>query len=161
MIISAASRSACFSAFARRSARSTLPSRSQPTTTTFSPAIAALAGLVPCAEDGIRHTSRCCSPRDSCQARITSSPAYSPCEPAFGCSDTAAKPVAAHSQFSSRRIRVRKPAVWSAGANGWMSAKPGRVIAIISAVAFSFIVQDPSGIMLRFSAMSLSSRRFR
>ena len=49
MTISAASRSACFAAFARRSARSTLPSRSQPTTTTRSPAIAALAGLVPCA----------------------------------------------------------------------------------------------------------------
>ena len=42
-----------------------------------------------------------------------------------------------------------------------MSAKPGQVIGIISAVAFSFIVQEPSGIMLRLSAMSLSSSRFR
>ena len=98
MIINAANRSACFSALARKSARSMLPSRSQPTTTTFIPAIAALAGLVPCAEDGIRHMSRCCSPRDSCHARITSRPAYSPCEPAFGCSDTAANPVTAQSQ---------------------------------------------------------------
>ena len=32
---------------------------SQPTTTTRSPAMAALAGLVPCALDGIRQTSRC------------------------------------------------------------------------------------------------------
>ncbi len=46
--------SACLSALARRSARSMLPSRSQPTTTTCNPAIAALAGLVPCALDGIR-----------------------------------------------------------------------------------------------------------
>ena len=42
-----------------------------------------------------------------------------------------------------------------------MSEKPGSVTGIISAVAFSFIVQDPSGIMLRFSAMSRSSSRFR
>ena len=42
-----------------------------------------------------------------------------------------------------------------------MLAKPGRVMGIISAVAFSFMVQEPSGIMLRLSAMSLSSRRLR
>ena len=33
------------------------------TTTTFIPAITALAGLVPCADCGVRHTSRCFSPR--------------------------------------------------------------------------------------------------
>ena len=109
MIISAASRSACFAAFAFRSARSTLPSRSQPTTTTVNPAIAALAGFVPCALDGIRQTSRCASPRASCQARIASSPAYSPCEPAFGCSETAANPVVAFSQSASRVIRWCSP----------------------------------------------------
>jgi len=42
-----------------------------------------------------------------------------------------------------------------------MLAKPGRVIGIICAVAFSFMVQEPSGIMLRFSATSLSSRLLR
>ncbi len=42
-----------------------------------------------------------------------------------------------------------------------MSVKPGSVIGIISAEAFSFIVQEPSGIMLRFSAMSFSSSRLR
>ena len=36
---------------------------SQATTTTFMPAICADAGLVPCAEDGIRQTLRCASPR--------------------------------------------------------------------------------------------------
>ena len=42
-----------------------------------------------------------------------------------------------------------------------MSAKPGQVIGSISAVAFSFMVQEPSGIMPRFSAMSRSSNCFR
>ena len=53
-------------------------------------AITADAALVPCAEDGIRQMLRWPSPRDSWYALITSRPAYSPCEPAFGCSDTAA-----------------------------------------------------------------------
>ena len=47
------------------------------------------------------------------------------------------------------------------GANGWMPAKPGQEIGIISAAAFSFMVQEPSGIMPRFRAMSRSSRRLR
>ena len=42
---------------------STLPSASQATTTTRMPAMAALAALVPWAEDGMRQTSRCASPR--------------------------------------------------------------------------------------------------
>ena len=49
------------------------------------------------------------------------------------------------------------PSVCSAGAKGWMLANSGQVIAAISAVAFSFIVQEPSGIIERLSAMSLSS----
>ena len=48
---------------ARRSARSMLPCASQATATTLKPAITALAGLVPCAETGIRQTLRCASPR--------------------------------------------------------------------------------------------------
>ncbi len=39
-----------------------LPCASQPTTTTFMPAITALAGLVPCADEGISTTSRWWSP---------------------------------------------------------------------------------------------------
>ena len=39
------------------------PRASQATTTTSMPTIAAEAGLVPCAEEGIRHTLRCGSPR--------------------------------------------------------------------------------------------------
>ena len=40
-----------------------LPWSSQATTTTSMPAITALAGLVPCAEEGIRQTLRWPSPR--------------------------------------------------------------------------------------------------
>ena len=54
--------SACFAAFALRSAMSTLPSSSQPIATIRMPAIAADAGLVPWAETGIRQTSRLASP---------------------------------------------------------------------------------------------------
>ena len=57
--ISAASCSACCAALASRSSRSTLPLSSHATTTTRMPAIAADAALVPCADAGIRHTSRC------------------------------------------------------------------------------------------------------
>jgi hypothetical protein len=42
-----------------------------------------------------------------------------------------------------------------------MAANPGRLMGIISAAAFSFIVQDPSGIMLRSRATSRSWRRRR
>ncbi len=61
--ISAASFAPFCSAFAFRSAMSTLPSRSVFTTTTSMPHICADAGLVPCALSGIRQTVRCPSPR--------------------------------------------------------------------------------------------------
>ena len=43
-----------------------------------------------------------------------------------------------------------------AGQKGWMLANSGQVMGIISLVALSFMVQLPSGIMLRSSARSLS-----
>src|SRR5881409_1435546 len=61
--ISAARSRACSSALARRSARSMSPSFKQATETTLNPAMTALAGLVPCAEVGIRQTLRSASPR--------------------------------------------------------------------------------------------------
>ena len=54
----AARSSRCASHCARRSSRSTDPSSAALTTTTRIPAITAEAALVPCAEDGIRQTSR-------------------------------------------------------------------------------------------------------
>lgn len=41
-----------------------LPYLSHPTTTTFIPAMTALAGLVPWAEEGMMQTLRCPWPRD-------------------------------------------------------------------------------------------------
>ena len=62
---------------------------SQAVTTTLIPHICADAGFVPCAELGIKHTLRCDSPLLAWYERIASRPAYSPCDPAFGCKDTA------------------------------------------------------------------------
>ena len=94
-------------------------------------------------------------------ARIASSPANSPCEPAFGCSDTASYPVTSTSICSSSSTKRLVSAVWSGGAKGWSAPNSGHVTGIISAVALSFIVHEPSGIMARSSAMSLSARRRR
>src|SRR4051812_31857099 len=63
VIMIAARRSEYFSAARRMSATSTLPLLSHLVTTTLMPHICAEAGLVPCADSGIRHTSRCASPR--------------------------------------------------------------------------------------------------
>ena len=54
--------SACLAALALRSAMSMLPSASQPMATMRMPHMAAEAGLVPCAETGMRQTSRAASP---------------------------------------------------------------------------------------------------
>ncbi|CAB4718918.1 unannotated protein [freshwater metagenome] len=48
--------------FVFKSARSTLPNSSQAITTTFIPAITALAAFVPCALDGIKQISLAESP---------------------------------------------------------------------------------------------------
>ena len=45
-----------------------------------------------------------------------------------------------------------------AGANGWIDANSGHVIGTISVVALSFIVHEPSGIIVRSSARSRSAR---
>ena len=84
---------------------------SQATATTFRPAMTALAGLVPWAEVGMRQTLRWPSQRLRCQARMTSRPAYSPCEPALGCSEMPAKPVisASHSSNCWKRSGSRGP----------------------------------------------------
>ena len=54
VIISAERLSLCKIAFSRKSSTSILPSSVALVTTTFIPAITALAGFVPCAEDGIK-----------------------------------------------------------------------------------------------------------
>ena len=50
------------------------------------------------------------------------------------------------------------PWLWSVGAKGWMSVNSGQVMAAISVVALSFMVHEPSGIIPRSRAKSLSAR---
>lgn len=94
---------------------------------------------------------------------MASRPAYSPCEPALGCSDTSSYPVIAVSQDCRSAISLRRPGVSEAGANGCWRENSVHVIGSISAAALSFMVHEPRGIMLRSSAMSLSAsdRRYR
>jgi hypothetical protein len=88
---------------------------------------------------------------------MTSRPAYSPWLPGIGLQADAriarglAQPGAQLASSSAVALRS-----WSAGAKGWMLANSGQVMGIISLVALSFMVQLPSGIMLRSSARSLS-----
>ncbi|AIL00421.1 hypothetical protein P797_36545 [Pseudomonas aeruginosa VRFPA04] len=63
MIIRQDSRSPASAALRRRSSRSTLPRGSHSTITTRMLAMIAEAGLVPCADAGIRQMSRWLSPR--------------------------------------------------------------------------------------------------
>ena len=46
---------------------------------------------------------------------------------------------------------------WSKGAKGWMRLRVGQVMGIISAVALSFIVHEPSGIMQFAREMSFDA----
>ena len=65
------------------------------------------------------------------------------------------------SHCSTSPISSRIPAVCSAGAKGWSRLNSGHVIGSISVVALSFMVHEPSGIMVRSSAMSLSDSALR
>ena len=53
----------------------------------------------------------------------------------------------------------RMPSDWSAGTKGCRELVSGHVMGIISEAAFSFIVQEPRGIMASFRARSRDSRR--
>ena len=151
----------CAASLLRRSPTSIAPSEPHLTTTTRSPASTALAAFVPCADSGIRQTVRSGCPCERWYPRIASSPASSPCEPAFGWRLMASYPVISVSASASSPISCRYPSACSAGANGCSPANSGHVIASISAAALSFIVHEPSGIIERSSAMSRSASRRR
>jgi hypothetical protein len=89
---------------------------------------------------------------------MASRPAYSPCEPALGCNDTASKPVISASARSRFRNSSWYPCACSSGANGCSRPNSGQVTGNISAVAFNFIVQLPSGIIECVSERSRDSR---
>ncbi len=65
--------------------------------------MAAVAGLVPCAESGMRIFVRGL-PCDSCHARVSRMPVNSPWAPAAGCSVIASMPVISSKQRCSRSI---------------------------------------------------------
>ena len=56
-------------------------------------------------------------------------------------------------------MRSIRPVASSTGAYGCSPANSGQVTASISAVALSFIVQEPSGIIVRSRARSMSDSR--
>ena len=129
------------------------PSSAALTTTTRIPAITAEAALVPCAEDGIRQTSRASSPL----AAVVAADRQQPGELALragvrldrdpvvaGDLGQPALELADELRGSRRRPR---PARTGAGRRS-RAAMTGS----ISVVALSFIVQEPSGIMPRSSA---------
>nr|WP_156400177.1 hypothetical protein [Arthrobacter sp. Soil761] len=70
--------------------------------------------------------------------------------------DTWSYPVIVVRSASRPAMSSRQPSVWESGANGWIEANSGQEMASISAVAFSFMVHEPSGIMVRSSARSRS-----
>merc|ERR1719353_129926 len=115
--------------------------------THFRPAMTADAGFVPWADTGMRHTLRWPSPIDCWYARIARRPAYSPEAPELGCTLTASKPVILQRSAFKEAIISTYPSVCARGAKGWMSLNSGHVTGIISAVALSFIVQEPSEII--------------
>jgi hypothetical protein len=92
---------------------------------------------------------------------MVSSPENSPWAPELGCSEQAAIPVISQSQASRSAKIIRYPSAWSSGAHGCMSANSGQVTASIWAVALSFMVQEPSEIMLVFSDRSRDSSQCR
>ena len=102
------------------------------------------AALVPCAEDGIRQTSRCVVAAGAVVAADR--------EQAGELALRAGVGLQRHRVVAgdlgqpaprARRSARGSPAACSAGANGCRSANSGQVIGSISAVALSFIVHEP------------------
>ena len=127
-------------------ARSIEPSAALGTSVTSKPAMAAEAGLVPCALSGTSTRRRLASsPRRSIARRTISMPASSPCAPAAGARLTADSPVIAASSCWRSSSRRSVPCVSAAGASGCRSANPGSVASWSSTFGLYFIVQEPSG----------------
>ena len=127
-------------------ARSSEPSAAVGICVTAKPAIAAVAGFVPCAESGTRMRRRVSSsPRSSSARVIIRTPASSPWAPAAGARLTAGSPVASpRPRRSSSSVRS-VPCASSAGACGWAFANPASDATRSSTFGLYFIVQEPSG----------------
>ena len=142
--MAAASLSPAASALAVKSARSISPFPAAATTTTSIPAICAEAGLVPCAETGIRQISRSRSPRapviggDGQKARIFALRAGIGLHRHRVIARDLAQP-----RREGPRSSRRNPRPGRRARRGWIALNSGQVIGIISTEALSFIVQDP------------------
>src|SRR5581483_9497125 len=159
VIISAATAWPWRSSAARRSSRSMSPSGRAFTATTSNPAIAAVAGFVPCAESGTSTVRRAASPRSASHAWITRTPANSPCAPAIGASAVPAMPVISASISCRPCMSASAPCASSAGCIGCASANPGSAATKSSTLGLSFIVQEPSGYMCVSIAQFICERR--
>ena len=84
---------------------------------------------------------------------------YSPCAPEFGWKDIDEKPVISHNQLFKVHIIWEYPWAWSLGTNGCKFIS-SHVTGIISAVAFNFIVHEPSEIIECTRDKSLFSNLF-
>ena len=127
-------------------ARSIDPSAAVGIWVTLKPAMAAVAGFVPCAESGTRMRRRCASSPRSSRARvIISTPANSPCAPAAGARLTPARPVISpRPRRNSNSVR-RVPCTSVAGASGCASASPGSAATRSLTLGLYFMVHEPSG----------------
>jgi hypothetical protein len=143
----------------RRSATSMLPCSSQATTTTCMPAITALAGFVPCADWRDQADVRCRLPRaivvgaDHQQARVLAL-----ASPRSAAARRRRSPVISASQPRALE-HLGSPAPGRAARTG-AAPNSGQVTGIISLVALSFIVHEPSGIIECVSDRSRDSSRF-
>ena len=118
----------------------------------------ALAGLVPCADSGIRQMSRCAFAAAGMPAADGQQPGVLALAAGVGLQADAG--IAGGLAQPGAQLVVQLPVAGQllARCKGCTWANSGQVIGIISLVALSFIVQLPSGIMLRSSARSLSLR---
>ena len=134
-----------------------LPLASVFVTTTVIPAITALAGFVPCADCGMRQTLRCLV-----AARVVIRADH---EQAGVLALRARVGLQRHGgeagDLGQRALQVPEELLVAlrlvSGANGCSRPNSGQVTGIISAVAFSFIVQVPSGIIECVSERSRDS----
>lgn len=87
---------------------------------TFIPAKMALAGLVPWADLGIKHSFLLDCPIDFKYLLIVNNPAYYPVAPLFGWNEISSNLVTLFNQFLSESITCVYPCAWSLGAKGWI-----------------------------------------
>ena len=126
--------------------RSMFPRLSLRTVTVWNRHVAAVAGLVPCAESGIIILVRL-SPLSAKYLLAIMTPSSSPWEPAAGCRLNASMPVISLRASCSSHMTSSAPCAWDGGALGWMPANPGSLAMSSFTRGLYFMVHEPSGYM--------------